>query len=476
MNTKQLRQKILDLAIRGKLVPQDPNDEPASVLLERIRAEKERLIKEKKIKADKKKSGAKSHYENFFKIPDSWTWVELGDIGTWQSGSTPSRAKKEYFDGDILWLKTGDLNDSYIYEIPEKITQKALFASSLKINPIGSILIAMYGATIGKVGILTQPATTNQACCACSDFKGIYNLYLFYLLIAYREYFIQLGEGGAQPNISKIKITSTYIPLPPLSEQYRIVTEIERLFSLVDIIEDNTLSLVQLFTQTKSKVLDLAIRGKLVPQGPSDEPVSVLLEQIGRRQKTKKSISDKFPYPFEVPESWEWCKLGEIGDWQSGSTPSRAKKEYYNGDINWLKTGDLTDDYIYNISEKITQKALLETSVKLNPIGSVLIAMYGATIGKVGILTQPATTNQACCACSNFRGINNLYLFYLLIAYRDYFIQLGEGGAQPNISKEKIISTDIPLPPLSEQQRIVEKIEEIFKMLDKIEENIQTNA
>ena len=177
MNTKQLRQKILDLAIRGKLVPQDPNDEPASVLLERIRAEKERLIKEKKIKPDKKKSGAKSHYENFFKIPDSWTWVELGDIGTWQSGSTPSRAKKEYFDGDILWLKTGDLNDSYIYEIPEKITQKALFASSLKINPIGSILIAMYGATIGKVGILTQPATTNQACCACSDFKGIYNLF-----------------------------------------------------------------------------------------------------------------------------------------------------------------------------------------------------------------------------------------------------------------------------------------------------------
>jgi len=402
--------------------------------------------------------------------------VELDEIGDWQSGSTPSRSNKDYFNGNILWLKTGDLKDNYIYEIPEKITEKALIETSLKVNPIGSVLIAMYGATIGKVGILTQPATTNQACCACSNFKGISNLYLFYLLIAYRDYFIQLGEGGAQPNISKIKITSTYIPLPPLAEQHRIVYEIERLFEFVDTVEKNKLSLEQFIAQTKSKVLDLAIRGKLVPQDSSNEPTSVLLERIRKELKLSKTTSDKFPYPFEIPKSWEWCKLGEIGDWQSGSTPSRAKKEYYNGDINWLKTGDLTDDYIYNISEKITQKALLETSVKLNPIGSVLIAMYGATIGKVGILTQPATTNQACCACSNFRGINNLYLFYLLIAYRDYFIQLGEGGAQPNISKEKIISTDIPLPPLAEQLRIVEKTEEIFKMLDKMQANLQANT
>ncbi|WP_436413167.1 restriction endonuclease subunit S [Petrimonas sp.] len=154
MNTKLLRQKILDLAIRGKLVPQDPNDEPASVLLERIRAEKERLIKEKKIKPDKKNSSAKLHYENFFEVPDSWTWVELGEIGDWQSGATPSRSNKDYFNGDILWLKTGDLNDNYIYEIPEKISKKALIETSLKVNPPGSVLMAMYGATIGKVGII----------------------------------------------------------------------------------------------------------------------------------------------------------------------------------------------------------------------------------------------------------------------------------------------------------------------------------
>ena len=116
-------------------------------------------------------------------ISDNWVWVKLGEIGNWQSGATPSRSNKEYFNGEILWLKTGDLNDGYVYDIPEKITEKALNETSLKINPIGSVLIAMYGATIGKVGILTKPATTNQACCACSNFRQIYNLYLFYLLI-----------------------------------------------------------------------------------------------------------------------------------------------------------------------------------------------------------------------------------------------------------------------------------------------------
>ena len=312
----------------------------------------------------------------------------------------------------------------------------------------------------------------------CRPNELLFPKYLFYLMLSP---FVVYGlnsfmKGDNSPSINNGNIIAFKYPTPPLSEQQRIVAEIERLFSLVNKIDESKLSLEQFIALTKSKVLDLAIRGKLVPQNPDDEPASVLLERIRNELKFKKTTSDKFPYPFEIPKSWEWCKLGEIGDWQSGSTPSRAKKEYYNGDINWLKTGDLTDDYIYNISEKITQKALLETSVKLNPIGSVLIAMYGATIGKVGILTQPATTNQACCACSNFRGINNLYLFYLLIAYRDYFIQLGEGGAQPNISKEKIISTDIPLPPLAEQLRIVEKTEEIFKMLDKMQANLQANT
>ena len=177
--------------------------------------------------------------------------------------------------------------------------------------------------------------------------------------------------------------------------------------------------------------------------------------------------------PFEVPEGWEWQKLGDIGVWQSGATPSRLNKEYYGGDIPWLKTGDLNDGYIHEIPETITQKALEETSVKVNPAGSVLIAMYGATIGKVGILTCPATTNQACCACVDYQGTDQMYLFYFLLSHREEFIMLSGGGAQPNISKEKIMETLFPLPPYNEQQRIVAKIEELFAVLDEIQKSIE---
>ena len=220
MDTKALRQKILDLAIHGKLVPQDPNDEPASVLLERIKAEKERLIKEGKIKRSKKsaKTSDTPHYENVpFEVPEGWMWTTLGVIGTWQSGGTPSRSNKSYYGGNIPWLKTGDLNDGYITHIPEFITEEAVVNSSAKLNPVGSVLIAMYGATIGKLGILTFPATTNQACCACIEYDAIDPMFLFYFLLSQRTAFIAKGGGGAQPNISKRNNSKDLYPFTSIS-------------------------------------------------------------------------------------------------------------------------------------------------------------------------------------------------------------------------------------------------------------------
>ena len=467
MDTKALRQKILDLAIHGKLVPQDPNDEPASVLLERIRAEKERLIKEGKIKKGKKsaKTSDKPHYP--FELPKGWVWTTLGEIGSWQSGATPSRMNKDYYGGNIPWLKTGDLNDGTITYIPEYITQRALEETSVRLNPKGSVLIAMYGATIGKIGILSFPATTNQACCACYEYS-INQMFLFYFLLANRENFIAMGGGGAQPNISKEKIISTSMPLPPLKEQERIVAEIERWLSFVDIVEKEKSDLQSTICLAKSKILDLAIHGKLVPQDPNDEPASELLKRIN----PKAEITCDNPQYGKLPKGWCETLLGNIGNWQSGATPSRLRKDYYNGDIPWLKTGDLNDSVIKSIPETITRKALEETSVKLNPTGSVLIAMYGATIGKIGILALPATTNQACCACVDYM-CDKMFLFYFLLANRKRFIAMGGGGAQPNISKEKITNTHIPLPPLSEQHRIVAKIEELFVHFDKIESSLQ---
>ena len=247
-----------------------------------------------------------------FEVPNNWAWTTLGNIGTWQAGGTPSRSNKSYYGGNIPWLKTGDLNDGLITNIPEKITEDAVANSSAKINPTGSVLIAMYGATIGKLGILTFPATTNQACCACIEYFAITQQYLFYFLLSHRDMFIAKGGGGAQPNISKEIIVNTAIPLPPLAEQERIVTEIERWFTLIDQIKQDESDLQIVIKQTKSKILDLAIHGKLVPQDPNDEPASELLKRINPKAEI---TCDNGHYP-QLPDGWCKCRLEDIVEYE----------------------------------------------------------------------------------------------------------------------------------------------------------------
>ena len=482
MTPQELKNSILQLAIQGKLVPQRPEEGNAEELYKQIQAEKQKLIKEGKIKKEKPLPPITDN-EKPFEIPASWKWVRLGEIGSWASGATPSRSNPDYYNGTIPWLKTGDLNDSYITDTSECITELALFKTSVRLNPIGSVLIAMYGATIGKIGILKIDATTNQACCACIPLDGILNKYIFYFLLGYRQNFIKMGAGGAQPNISKEKIINTSFPLPPLAEQKRIVAKIEELLPYVERYETAYNKLQQLNKRfpgdLQKSVLQLAIQGRLVPQRAEEGNAEDLYKQIQtekqklikegkiKKEKLLPPLTDD-EKPFEIPDSWKWVRLGEIGSWASGATPSRSNPDYYNGTIPWLKTGDLNDSYITDTSEYITELALSKTSVRLNPIGSVLIAMYGATIGKIAILKTAATTNQACCACIAYNGIYNKYLFYFLLAYRKNFIKMGAGGAQPNISKEKIVNTIFPFPPLPEQKRIIAKIEEIIPLCNKL--------
>ena len=238
-------------------------------------------------------------------------WTTLSEVGTWQSGGTPSRSNKSYYGGNIPWLKTGDLNDGLISDIPESITEEAVANSSAKINPTGSVLIAMYGATIGKLGILTFPATTNQACCACIEYEAVVQMYLFYFLLSQRTAFIEKGGGGAQPNISKEIIVNTYIPLPPLSEQHRIVAEIKRWFALIDQIDQGKVDLQETIKRAKSKVLDLAIHGKLVPQDPNDEPAIELLKRINPNF----TPCDNGHYE-NLPDGWGVCSLEDIVDYE----------------------------------------------------------------------------------------------------------------------------------------------------------------
>ena len=230
-----LRQKVLDLAIRGKLTKREKGDEPASALLARIVAEKEK----RNAKVGRARTSAVPQPipddEKPFELPNGWVWARLGELGIWKAGGTPSRSHNEYYrNGDIPWLKTGDLNDGFISDIPEKITKRGLESTSARVNAPGSVLMAMYGATIGKLGILAIPAATNQACCACDLLNCAEPEYLFYYLMAQRHAFIQLGGGGAQANISKEIIVNYQVPVPPVEEQRRIVARIKELLAAID--------------------------------------------------------------------------------------------------------------------------------------------------------------------------------------------------------------------------------------------------
>lgn len=508
MNTKHLKAKILDLAIRGKLVLQDPSEGNAADLLKKIREEKSILIEQKKIKADKNssfiiKAENGRHYEQFangtlkdigdeipFEIPENWCWCRLSEISNSiiAGGDRPAICTKEKTSENIIPIYANAIEKDGLYGYTNKpqITEKAITISAR--------------GTIGFSCIREHPFVPIVRLIVLVPNLSIIDLK--YLKASF-DALLNMTEGSSIPQLTIPSIKTFLFPLPPLSEQQRIVSTIEKAFEQIDIIEKNKLNLKTYIKQTKSKVLDLAIHGKLVEQNPSEGNAFELLEKIRKenselvKQKkikedkkssfiikaedgkhyeqfvdgTLKDIEDEIP--FEIPENWSWCRLREIGNWQSGCTPDKSRKDFYDkADIPWLNSGDLTDSYIENIPHYVSQIAFDEKKMKLNEAGSVCIAMYGATIGKLGILTKSATTNQAVLVCSKLHLSDSKYLFYFLKSHKKEYIQAGFGGAQPNISKEKVEPTLFPLPPLEEQKRIVGRIEQIFEQLDILEKSI----
>ena len=447
MDTKKLRQKILDLAIRGKLVPQDPNDEPASVLLERIRAEKEQLIKEGKIKRSKKSAASDtSHYENVpFEVPESWCWTTLGEIGNWQAGATPSRMRKDYYGGNIPWLKTGDLTDGYIYEIPETITDKALEETSVKLNPTGSVLIAMYGATIGKIGILTFPATTNQACCACVDYKAVTPKYLFNFLLSHKEEFVKMGGGGAQPNISKEKIISTLIPIPPIAEQNRIADEIERLNTYIEAIELNQGRLEQSLKLCKERILDMALSGKLIPQDQDDEPAIELLRKIN----PSFTPADNRHYE-NLPSGWAICTFEDILDYEQ-------PQQYIVNSTNY------SDKYSVPVLTAGKSFIIGKTNEDFGICKRLPVIIFDDFTTDSKYVDFPFKVKSSAMKILHAKGnVNPKYVAYLMSVTR----LVGDTHKRYWISEYSKIP--IMLPPVNEQERIVSLIEKTYDRLDKI--------
>jgi len=420
-----------------------------------------------------------------FDIPDNWMWIRFPNLVNFNLGKTPERHNDKYWsNGKYFWFSIADMIDKEtIYTSKEKISDisfKENFGS--KLSPAGTLIMS-FKLTVGRVSILGVDALHNEAIISIFPYlKNNYSIknWLFYTLGILVSYVEQTGAIKGN-TLNKEKMSSMYIPLPPLEEQQRIIDKInsfEPLLGKYDEVEKELSKLEKEFPEKlKKSILQYAIEGKLVKQDPNDEPASVLLERIKQEKerlikegKIKRDKNESYIYQGDdknyyenLPDSFLITNLSCAGNWRSGSTPARGNKDYYNGDIPWLKTGELNNDIVYDSSEKITQKALNECSLPVNKIGNVLIAMYGATIGKLGIVGRELTTNQACCGCETFNGIYNKYLFYYLMSQKQCFIDAAEGGAQPNISREKIISYPFILMPYNYQLRLVCKLESLFK-------------
>ena len=485
MNGQQLKNSILQLAIQGRLVPQDSNDEPASALLSRIREEKKRLVEEKKIKKDKPLAPIKDE-EKPFDIPDSWEWVRLGEIGDWGAGATPAKGNMDYYNkGNIPWLRTGDLNNGIVKDVEMRITEKALSECSLRKCNVGDVLIAMYGATIGKVAIAGIELTTNQACCACTPLC-LYNKYLFYFLQANKDVFIKMGSGGAQPNISREKIIYTLFPLPPLAEQHHIVEKIEELLPLVEEYDEAQTKLDKLNNELpeklKNSILQQAIMGRLDTRNDKDEPASALLSRI--REEKKKLVEEKKikkdkplapikdeEKPFEIPESWEWVRLGEISQEISDGT-HKTPKYVENGipflSVQNISSGKLNINKIKYISEDEHIKLIKRVKPQKNDI---LICRIG-TLGRA-IKVNWDFEFSIFVSLGLIRLIDSSLCNYLVACINSPLgyswidkVKVGGGTHTYKINLSDLPNFVIPLPPLSEQHRIVDKLEKIFEKIE----------
>ncbi|WP_289706203.1 restriction endonuclease subunit S, partial [uncultured Bacteroides sp.] len=438
-----------------------------------------------------------------FEIPQGWEWEKLGNIASICGGKripvgqslTTVNTGHKYIR--VTDMKNHSVNSNDIHYITEDIYQKikAYYISK------EDLYITVAG-TIGHIGEIPEEFDNANLTENANKivFRQMDKKFLMYCLssdVVQSQITAFITKVG-QPKLAIMRIQNLLIPVPPLKEQFRIVNAINLTMPFVDRYESlsNDLSKlnISIFELLKKSILQEAIQGKLVPQIQAEGTAQELLAEIHKEKELlvkegklkKSSLIDSIIYkgddnkyyeqvgkkcfditeqmPFEIPENWVWVRMGQIGDWGAGSTPQRGNTNYYNGNILWLKTGELNNGIVYDTEEKVTQKAFQDYSLRMNKIGDVLIAMYGATIGKLAIVGKELTTNQACCGCTPYL-IYNWYLFYFLMASRDSFIKKGEGGAQPNISRVKLVEHLIPLPPLKEQYRIVEVVSKCWHNL-----------
>ncbi|WOC74108.1 restriction endonuclease subunit S [Intestinibacillus sp. NTUH-41-i26] len=528
MDTKALRQKVLDLAIRGKLVPQDPNDEPASILLERIRQQKQQMVKDGKLKPKDIKNDTiifvsedNLHYEKLadgsikciedeipFDLPEGWAWSRMGSICEYITSG--SRGWAQYYsDTGRLFLRMGNLSrDSF--ELRMDNLQRVDLpdnAEGTRTRVAENDLLFSITAEIGMLGLIPanfEEAYINQHVGLIRFLKEAQTKYFPYILMSAfcRDQYYTV-QRGMKNSFRLDNIQNILTPVPPLGEQIRIAEKLSSIWLHIQQIDDESETATDIISKAKSKILDLAIRGQLIPQDPNDEPASVLLERIraekealikaGKIKRDKKEsvifrgednsyyekIGDEIrcidsKLPFDLPDSWIFVRLKHIGEIVGGGTPKTNITEYWDGNIPWLTPADFRgyeDMYVSAGARAITEIGLKFSSAQILPANSVLYSSR-APIGYIAIAANPISTNQGFKSVVPYDFAMSPYLYYSLKARTDDIVQRATGTTFKEISGSEMAETIIPLPPIKEQKRVFEKVSQLFEIITAIEKSL----
>lgn len=376
--------------------------------------------------------------EQPYKVPANWCWTKLMFIAKWASGGTPSRKNPQFFAGNIPWVKTGELNNSYIYDTEEHISDDALQQSSAKLFPINSILLAMYGATIGKVAILGVKAATNQACACAQCNENIYFKYVFYYLISQKKQFINKGQGGAQPNISQEIIKPYVFPLPPLAEQQRIVGRIESLFAKLDEAKENLQNVLEGFETRKAAILHKAFTGELTSNWRKQHGISM----DSWKEKPLKDLTDV------------------IGDGIHGTPIYTENGEYYFINGNNFSGVEIR---IKPETKRVNHIEYDKYKVNLND-KTVFVSING-TLGKTAFYNnEKIILGKSACYLNLKENLNKFYLRYFFCSkeFIDYANEKATGSTIKNLGLKAIRNLIIFVPPIPEQTEIVRIIDDLL--------------
>ena len=521
---QKLRELILTLAMQGKLVPQDPNDQPASELLKEIEVEKKKLVKAGKIKQPKPLPEVEPE-EMPYDLPDTWEWVRIKNICHDWGQKTPDQLFTYIDVGSIDNTKGMISDDVQILESSEAPSR------ARKIVQQGTVIYSTVRPYLLNIAIIEKEYVcepiASTAFAIIHPYSGINNRFIYHYLKSptFIHFVESTMKGVAYPAINDGDFFQGLFPLPPLAEQHRIVAKIDQLMARCDQLEklrsDRTHALITVHTtaiarlltaqdshdfstawhfitqhfgelysvkatvaELRKTILQLAVMGKLVPQDPNDEPASELLKVIElEKQRLAKEGKIKQPkpllkikpeeIPYLLPNGWEWVRVIDVVDVGTGSTPATTNPAYYNGTIPWY-TSSATNNIIAKTPDTfITESAIKETNCKIFPSGSLIIAMYGQgkTRGQISEIVVPGATNQAIAAMIFYESSQEIkrYIKYYFVKIYEEIRSIAEGGAQPNLNVGKIKETLIPLPPLAEQHRIVAKIDQLMALCDRVE-------